>query len=123
MVLRGRAVGIPQSTGAFPQNLSIEQFSAAIGRQLGVLYQRSLGDTSEISGGVADPLALSAAATGGNLILNGGMRLHQRVQRLAARRAAGAAAVGRVRLPRGHRSLVTPRGGLGQSAESKFTEL
>ena len=46
---------------------------AATGRLLRVLYQRRLGDTSAVSGSMANPLALSADATGENLILNGGI--------------------------------------------------
>jgi hypothetical protein len=72
VVLRGRAVGNRQVSGFFPQDLSVERISVATGRQLGVLYQRNLGDTSEVSGGVADPLALSADASG-NLILDDGI--------------------------------------------------
>jgi hypothetical protein len=72
VVLRGRAVGNRQVSGFFPQDLSVERISVATWRQLGVLYQRNLGDTSEVSGGVADPLALSADASG-NLILDGGI--------------------------------------------------
>lgn len=73
LVLRGRVVGNPQVSGFFPQNLSVQRISAATGRQVSVLYRRSLGDTSGISGGVADPLALSTDATGRNLILDGGI--------------------------------------------------
>jgi hypothetical protein len=73
MVLRGRVVGNPQISGIFPQNLSIEQISVATGRQLSVLYQRHLGDTSSVSGPMANPLTLIADATGRNLILNGGI--------------------------------------------------
>ena len=73
MVLKGRVVGNPQISGIFPQNLSVEQISAATGRQLSVLYQRRLGDTSEVSGPMADPLTLIADASGRNLILNGGI--------------------------------------------------
>jgi hypothetical protein len=51
----------------------VEQISVATGRQLGVLYQRRLGDTSAVSGGMADPLALTADASGRGLILNGGI--------------------------------------------------
>ena len=73
MVLHGPVVGNPQISGIFPQNLSVERISVATGRQLSVLYQRRLGDTSEVSGPMADPLALIADATGRNLILNGGI--------------------------------------------------
>ena len=45
----------------------------ATGGQLRVLYQRHLGDTSSVSGPMADPLTLTADATGRNLILNGGI--------------------------------------------------
>jgi hypothetical protein len=73
VVLHGQVVGNPQISGFFPENLSVEQISAATGRQLGVLYQRRLGDTSEVSAGMADPLALIADASGRSLILNGGI--------------------------------------------------
>jgi hypothetical protein len=73
MVLRGQVVGNPQISGFFPGNLSVERISVPGGRLLGVLYRHSLGDTSEVSSGMADPLALSADATGRNLILNGGI--------------------------------------------------
>jgi hypothetical protein len=73
MVLHGRVVGNPQISGIFPQNLTVEQISVATGRQLSVLYQRHLGDTSSVSGPMADPLTLIADASGRNLILNGGI--------------------------------------------------
>jgi hypothetical protein len=73
MVLHGRIVGNPQISGIFPQDLSVERISVATGRQLSVLYQRRLGDTSAVSGPMADPLTLIADATGRNLILNGGI--------------------------------------------------
>jgi hypothetical protein len=73
MVLHGQIVGNPQISGMFPEDLTVEQISAATGRQLGVLYQRRLGDTSEVSGPMSDPLTLIADATGRNLILDGGI--------------------------------------------------
>ena len=73
MVLRGRTIGNPQISGIFPASLSVERISVAAGRQLTVLYQRHLGDTSEVSGPMADPLEMSADGTGRNLILNGGI--------------------------------------------------
>jgi hypothetical protein len=73
VVLRGRIVGNPQISGIFPEGLSVERISVAGGRQLSVLYRRRLGDTSSVSGPMADPLALIADATGRNLILNGGI--------------------------------------------------
>jgi hypothetical protein len=73
LVLRNRVIGNSQIGGIFPHNLSVEQISVATERQLRVLYQRNLGDTSEVSGPMADPLALIADATGRNLILNGGI--------------------------------------------------
>jgi hypothetical protein len=73
MVLRGQVVGNRQISGIFPANLTVQQFSAATGRQLGVLYQRSLGDTSEVSGPMSDPLTLIADASGRSLILDGGI--------------------------------------------------
>jgi hypothetical protein len=73
VVLRGGAIGNRQISGTFPHYLSVERISVATGRPLGVLYQRNLGDTSEISGPMADPLALSTDATGRNLMLNGGI--------------------------------------------------
>lgn len=73
MVLRGQVIGNPDISGTFPANVSVEQISVATGRQLTVLYQRHLGDTSEVSGPMANPLEMSADATGRNLILNGGI--------------------------------------------------
>lgn len=73
MVLHGRVVGNRQMSGFFPQNLSVERISVATGRPISVLYRRSLGNTSQVSSSMADPLALSADATGHNLILNGGI--------------------------------------------------
>ena len=73
MVLRGRTVGNPSISGIFPQDLSVEQISASTGRQLRTLYQRSLGDTSSVSGPMADPLTLIADASGNGLMLNGGI--------------------------------------------------
>ena len=73
MVLRGRVLGNPDISGIFPQDLSVERIAVATGRRLGVLYRRDLGDTSSVSGPMADPLALTADATGRNLILNGGI--------------------------------------------------
>ena len=73
MVLRGRTIGNPQISGIFPQDLSVQQISVATGRQVSVLFRRNLGDTSEVSGPMADPLAMTADATGRNLILNGGI--------------------------------------------------
>lgn len=73
MVLHGQVVGNRQISGSFPEVLSVEQISVATGHQVGVLYQRRLGDTSEISGGMADPLTLIADASGRSLILNGGI--------------------------------------------------
>jgi hypothetical protein len=73
VVLRGRVVGSSQISGFFPQNLSVERISVATGFQFSVLYQQHLGNTSEVSGAMADPLALSADTTGRNLILNAGI--------------------------------------------------
>jgi hypothetical protein len=73
MVLRGQVVGNSQISGGFPAKLSVEQFSAATGHRLAVVYRRYLGDTSSISGPMNDALALIADATGGHLILNGGI--------------------------------------------------
>jgi hypothetical protein len=65
MVLRGRAIGNPDIRGTFPANLSVEQISVATGRQLTVLYQRHLGDTSEVSGPMCDPLERVPTPPGG----------------------------------------------------------
>ena len=73
MVLRGKMVGNSRISGGFPANLSVEQFSAATGHRLAVIYRRYLGDTSSESGPMNDALALIADATGGHLILNGGI--------------------------------------------------
>ena len=73
VVLRGKIVGNPDITGAFPANLSVEQVSAATGQQLGVIYRRYLGDSSEESGPMSDVLTLIADATGRHLILNSGI--------------------------------------------------
>lgn len=72
LVLKGGAVGSKQISGTYPEDMLVEQISAATGRQLSVLYRRHLGDTGEING-AADPLALSADATGRNLMLNAGI--------------------------------------------------
>jgi hypothetical protein len=73
MVLRGKAVGNRHISGYFPQNLSVGQFSVPTGYQFNVLYQRHLGNTSEVAGGMADPLALIADPSGHGLILDGGI--------------------------------------------------
>ena len=73
IVLRGKIVGNPQITGAFPANLSVEQVSAATGQRLGVIYRRYLGDSSVESGPMNDVLTLIADATGRYLILNSGI--------------------------------------------------
>jgi len=73
LVLRGKVVGNSQISGYFPRGLSVERISVPAGRRLGVLYQRDLGDTSEVSGAIPDPLSLSADATGQSLILIGGI--------------------------------------------------
>ncbi len=72
-MLRGKIVGNPQITGAFPANLSVEQVSAATGQRLGVIYRRYLGDSSMESGPMNDVLTLIADATGRHLILNSGI--------------------------------------------------
>ena len=68
LVLKGGIVGSKQIGGIYPENMSVEQISATTGRQLKVLYRRSLGDTGEING-APDPLGLSTDATGRNLML------------------------------------------------------
>lgn len=73
MVLRGGVVGNPGISGIFPQDLSVEQISVPAGHQLKTLYRRSLGDTSEVSGAMADPLSLITDPSGNGLILNGGI--------------------------------------------------
>jgi hypothetical protein len=73
IVLRGKIVGNPDISGAFPANLSVEQVSAATGQRLGVIYRRYLGDSSEESGPMSDVLTLIADATGRHLVLNSGI--------------------------------------------------
>jgi hypothetical protein len=73
MVLRGKIAGNPAISGAYPRNMSVEQISTATGRLLGVIYRRDLGDTSSVSGPMADPLTLIADAAGRSLILDGGI--------------------------------------------------
>lgn len=72
IVLRGSVVGSPAGTGLTPDNLSVEQISAATGKLLRVLYRRHLGSTFEING-VPDFLALTADGTGQQVMLNGGI--------------------------------------------------
>jgi hypothetical protein len=72
LVLRGGIVGSKQLGGIYPENMSVEQISAATGRKLRVLYRRSLGDTGEINGAPA-PLLLSNDASGQHLMLNVGL--------------------------------------------------
>ncbi len=73
MVLRGKIVGNPEISGIYPQNMSVERISTATGHLLGVIYRRDLGDTSEVSGPMSDPLTLIADAGGRHLILDGGI--------------------------------------------------
>jgi hypothetical protein len=73
MLLHGPVVGTGQVSGMFPDNLTVERISVTTGRQLGVLYQRHLGATTSVSGGMADPLTLAADPAGRGLILNGGI--------------------------------------------------
>jgi hypothetical protein len=72
LVLKGGIVGSKQLGGIYPENMSVEQISAATGRKLRVLYRRSLGDTGEINGAPA-PLLLSNDASGQHLMLNVGL--------------------------------------------------
>jgi hypothetical protein len=72
IVLKGGTVGSKQISGTYPEDMSVEQISAATGRQLSVLYRRRLGDTGEINGAPA-PLALSNDASGQHLMLNIGL--------------------------------------------------
>ncbi len=75
VVLRGRVVGNSQIGGSVPQDLSVERISVAeghAGQVLGVLYQRHLGDTSEVNG-APDFLALGQDASGQYLLLNIGL--------------------------------------------------
>jgi hypothetical protein len=72
LVLKGGIVGSKQLGGIYPENMSVEQISAATGRKLSVLYRRSLGDTGEINGAPA-PLLLSNDASGQHLMLNVGL--------------------------------------------------
>jgi hypothetical protein len=75
VVLRGRVVGNSQISGSVPQDLSVERISVAeghAGQVLGVLYQRRLGDTSEVNG-APDFLALSQDGSGQYFMLNIGL--------------------------------------------------
>ena len=56
VVLRGGTGSNRRVSGFFPRNLSVERISVATWQRLGVLYQRNLGDTSEVGGGVADQI-------------------------------------------------------------------
>jgi len=73
VLLHGQVVGNPQISGFFPQDLSVVRIQVATGFEFSVLYQRRLGDTSEVNSGVADPLALIADPSGRGLILDGGI--------------------------------------------------
>jgi hypothetical protein len=73
MVLRGKIVGNPDISGIYPRYMSVERISTATGHLLGVIYRRDLGDTSSVSGPMADPLTLIADAAGRGLILDGGI--------------------------------------------------
>jgi hypothetical protein len=72
VVLRGRVVGNSQISGAVPQDLSVVSYSAGTGQPLAVLYQRRLGDTSEVNG-APDFLALSQDGSGQHFTLNVGL--------------------------------------------------
>jgi hypothetical protein len=85
----------------------------ATGDQLSVFYRRRPGDSSEVSGLMARPAGAERRrhrARPDPQLQHLPPRLHERVQRLAARRAAGPTAAGRVRPPRGSRGLVTSTG-------------
>jgi hypothetical protein len=75
VVLRGHIVGNSQISGTVPQDLSVQRISVVaghIGQVLGVLYQRRLGDTSEVNT-APDFLALSQDASGQYFMLNIGL--------------------------------------------------
>jgi hypothetical protein len=73
MVLRGKIVGNREIGGIYPEHMSVERIATATGHLLGVIYRRDLGDTSSVSGPMANPLTLVADATGRGLILDGGI--------------------------------------------------
>jgi hypothetical protein len=75
VVLRGHVVGSRQISGTVPQDLSVERISVVeghLGQVLGVLYQRRLGDTSEVNS-APDFLALSQDGSGQYFMLNIGL--------------------------------------------------
>ena len=72
VVLRGRVVGSSQISGSIPEDLSVVRVSVATGQPVAVLYQRRLGDTSEVNG-APDFLALSQDASGQHFMLNIGL--------------------------------------------------
>jgi hypothetical protein len=71
-ILTGATVGNANISGGVPRNLSVDQISVASGRMLHVLYQKDMGDTSELNG-VPDFLTLMPDGTGQHWMLNGGI--------------------------------------------------
>jgi hypothetical protein len=71
-VLTGPVTGSHRVSGAAPDNLSVQQVSVATGRQLGVLYRRHMGPTSQFIG-APDFLTLSADDAGQHWLLDGGI--------------------------------------------------
>lgn len=72
IVLTGLVKGSQQISGMVPGNLSVRKISAVTGRTLKVLYQRPLGNTSEVNIG-PDFLQLSQDSAGQHWMLNGGL--------------------------------------------------
>lgn len=71
-ILTGATEGNANVSGGVPRNLSVDRISAATGRLVRVLYQKDMGNTSELNG-VPDFLTLMPDGTGQRWILNGGI--------------------------------------------------
>jgi hypothetical protein len=72
VVLTGPVFGTRQIGGAVPDYLKVAQISVATGRELAVLYRRTLGPT-DATNTVPDFLALSQDGAGQHWLLNGGI--------------------------------------------------